>query len=653
MLTRLIDPPRSAFDRLPNSLTDGERQVIDFFDRCLDPAWEMYVQPHLNGLRPDLVLLHPRIGIAVFEIKDWDLSAMRYFVSGSDLLAERNGKSFRVKDNPIAKIRLYKNEIFELYCPRLGTKAGRAVITAGLVFTRTPRHRVITLLDRIRDEAMRKYKNYYPIAGSDDLGDLGQSSLDRIFPESKRLSSKYMNPDKAEDLRGWLREPAFSKEQRIRPIPLSPPQLNLVKTRTRSGYRRIRGPAGSGKSVVAACRAAELARQGGSVLVVCYNITLLNYLRDLAVRHVAASSEIRRSVDFLNVHRWCKRVCAIGDPEGYGRIWRNHFDGRDLSPTLGDNHDPRYPRSAIDGIVTVEENQDDQDPQSALDEVVVLVGDLYQKRRSDLPVYDAILVDEGQDFHPRWWNVLRRALKPGEEMVLVADKTQDIYGTASSWTDAAMEGCGFTGPWSELKESYRLPAPVIPLIQEFADKFLTGEVDLPIPVQMEFDIDECRLRWVHVENEELVAQACFDELIRMMKVLPKNAAVADLTFICSTRVISREVVERLEEKHVHVRHTFADNGRTAQSQKWQLFQGAPRIKATTIHSYKGWEGKLLVVFVDSIDGNGGKLLYTAMTRLLKGTGTSGPSSLTVVSTCTSLQSFAKKWPEYEEHLKLN
>ena len=70
-------------------------------------------------------------------------------------------------------------------------------------------------------------------------------------------------------------------------------------------------------------------------------------------------------------------------------------------------------------------------------------------------------------------------------------------------------------------------------------------------------------------------------------------------------------------------------------------------------SYKGWEGKLLVVFVDSIDGNGGKLLYTAMTRLLKGTGTSGPSSLTVVSTCTSLQNFAQKWPEYEEHLKLN
>ena len=644
VVTRLIDPPRSVFDRLPTSLTDGERQVIDLFDRHLDPTWEMYVQPHLNGLRPDLVLLNPRIGIAVFEIKDWDLSAMRYFVSGSDLRAKRDGKNFPV-ENPINKIRLYENEIFELYCPRLDARAGRAVITAGLVFTKTPRPQVIKLLGQLRDKAMQEYPRYYPIAGSDDLE---RSSLDQIFPERTRQRSKYMDPDKAEDLRGWLREPAFSKEQRHRPIPLSSPQRNLVVTRTGSGYRRIRGPAGSGKSVVAACRAAELARQGNSVLVVCYNITLLNYLRDLAVRHVAEPPQIRRGVDFLNFHLWCKRICKIGNPEAYSKSWRNQFDDRGLSSTLGGNHEPQ---SAIDGIVTVEENQDDQDdqdPQQALDKVVELVDELYREKPIDLPTYDAILVDEGQDFRPRWWDVLRHALKPDGEMVLVADKTQDIYGTASSWTDATMEGCGFTGPWSELKESYRLPGPVIPLVRKFAENFLAGEVDLPLPVQMELDIDESRLRWVHVENKELAAQACLDELKRMMTVLPENTAVADLTFICVNKVIGRDVVDGLEDKGVRVRHTFAEDGRTTQRQKRAFFQGDARVKATTIHSYKGWEGKLLVVFVDSIDGVGGELLYTAMTRLRRGTG--APSSLTVVSTCAGLRGFAKEWPEYEEYL---
>ena len=131
-MPREIDPPRDAFDRLPTALNDGERRVIDLFDRCLAPEWELYVQPHLNGLRPDVVLLNERIGIAVFEIKDWDLSAMRYFVSGSRLWAKKGSREFPV-ENPIDKIRLYEDEIFDLYCPRMDALKGRALITAGLV----------------------------------------------------------------------------------------------------------------------------------------------------------------------------------------------------------------------------------------------------------------------------------------------------------------------------------------------------------------------------------------------------------------------------------------------------------------------------------------------------------------------------------------
>ena len=34
---------------------------------------------NLNGLRPDIVPLHPGVGVAVFEVKDWDLGAMQYY----------------------------------------------------------------------------------------------------------------------------------------------------------------------------------------------------------------------------------------------------------------------------------------------------------------------------------------------------------------------------------------------------------------------------------------------------------------------------------------------------------------------------------------------------------------------------------------------
>jgi hypothetical protein len=56
---RVISPERRALSQLRTPLTAGEFAVIEFFDRTLPEGWEIYVQPHMNGLRPDIVLLHP------------------------------------------------------------------------------------------------------------------------------------------------------------------------------------------------------------------------------------------------------------------------------------------------------------------------------------------------------------------------------------------------------------------------------------------------------------------------------------------------------------------------------------------------------------------------------------------------------------------
>jgi hypothetical protein len=92
-----------------------------------------------------------------------------------------------------------------------------------------------------------------------------------------------MTAETADDLRSWLIEPDHAVEGREK-LPLDSNQRDLASTRTTSGYRRIRGPAGSGKSVVLAARAARLSNEGKRTLVVSYNITLLHYLRDLCSR---------------------------------------------------------------------------------------------------------------------------------------------------------------------------------------------------------------------------------------------------------------------------------------------------------------------------------------------------------------------------------
>lgn len=621
-MSRIIEPPRDQLDHLPTALTPGEQEVLNLFDTQLPDEWEIYIQPHLNGLRPDFVLLHPNVGIAVFEIKDWNLNAISYWVepdpaTGQPRLKARNsdGRTFS-PENPVDRIRLYKSEIHSLYCPRLEGKGGFATITAGLIFTRTARAQVKEKFDPLLDKGMHEYPQYYPLSGADDLA---MHDLKTIFPEFDRGSSYFMSEDLAEDVRGWLREPAFSQEQR-QPLEMDSRQHDLATTRTVTGYRRIKGPAGSGKSMVLAARAAELEAESQEVLVASFNITLMNYLRDLAARHRrdldsrTTGDRRKRSITFLHFHSWCARVCKLsGHEKQYSELWRE----TDKDTVL----DQRLPE---------------------------LVQQIYDEAedRCNLPEYNAILVDEGQDYRPLWWDTLRRAVKPDGERMLVADKTQNIYGTARAWTEQAMGNAGFRGPWVELHNSYRLAPDAIPLLQKFADTFLsTEEVDIPQVPQDELPrLYPVTLRWVQA-SPDAALQTCVQEMQHQMQHLHSDTALADIIFL-SGKEIGRRLVTAFEGRGIDILHTFAEDDAEGQRQKLAFFQGSAQVKATTLHSYKGWEARHLIVYVGSIKRpEDPALLYTALTRLKRH---EKGSTLTVVSSAPELRAFGQSWPDFRD-----
>lgn len=60
-MPRYVSPSVAEFEQLRTRLTDGEREVFELFDSNLDEDWEIYLQPHMNGLRPDFVLLNPHV----------------------------------------------------------------------------------------------------------------------------------------------------------------------------------------------------------------------------------------------------------------------------------------------------------------------------------------------------------------------------------------------------------------------------------------------------------------------------------------------------------------------------------------------------------------------------------------------------------------
>lgn len=501
-----------------NLLPQDELEIFEFFDKKLPPEWEMYIKPHLNGLRPDVVLLNPDAGIGVFNII----------------------KSDQIIDNPLEKIKFYKEEILKLYCPDLKARfgnSGAAAITAGLIFTRMPQ-RTLDLSSLFRN---RFYPKYYPIVGSDSLvaGD-----LNTLFPEwkqwGKHKPSRLMSQSTGNDLRKWLEEPDYSPFQ-MNPLRLNARQRTIAETRPERFYRRVKGAAGSGKTQALAARAAVLASESKRVLVCLFNITLRYYPRDLAQQHATSLPQSSRlEIDFLHFHDWCKRVCFIsGREDDYNDLWKEKESEEEKELILQE----RLPM-----LVQQIYNEKATSPAAAQPRSVAELEQSYTDLSTNdvLPDYHAILVDEGQDFTLRWWDTLEKALIPGGEMLFVADTTQNVYGRNFDWLREEMRTGGFRGPWFELGPSYRLPSRLITILQRFADEFLDEDADIPRPAQEELNLD-LQLRWVQISPRrpigvysEEVGKICFKEV----QQLRENPAIFDshITFLAHTHTIGREFV---------------------------------------------------------------------------------------------------------------
>ena len=193
----------------------------------------------------------------------------------------------------------------------------------------------------------------------------------------------------------------------------------------------------------------------------------------------------------------------------------------------------------------------------------------------DAARYDAILVDEGQDYQPLWWNTLRPACKADGEMLLVADATQDIYGTAPAWTDDVMKGAGFPGGrWAQLNVSYRLPPKALKLARKFAKTYLPEEViDLPEPEQGTLDLYPCHLRWVQCDQES-AEKVCSDEILSLMRETGKKSGLAnaDITVLVPRIMFGSDVVKLLSEYKILTVNTF-NQGRSPQTKNGLLHGG--------------------------------------------------------------------------------
>ena len=575
-----VVPALGELPSLPTKLNDGEHAVLDALTR-LEPGWHVFVQPRLAMAQPDFVAVHAEHGVWVIEVKDWNPDAYRSEPARRHRWIEVfNGERWVQRVSPLKQVRAYQETFRDRF---FVDQAGAWTASDGL--------RVLLVLPGFTDQQAEVLLGGFPMVTGSGLADL-----------SARIESEDgagLPPEQVQDLLRWLDEPENVSDQRLS-LTLSKEARMVADNPSGARVRRVRGPAGSGKSLGLAARAIALADEGKSVLVVSFNITLVHYLHDLCAR----------AARHRHMTRWQYSVSMT------------HFHGllRDLVAQ------------------TVERCPEGQSWEPwAIDEL----GRCYAEGDADLPTYDAILVDEGQDFELDWWTFLRsHLLRPDGEMLLVVDRTQNLFHRAN-WTDASIAGGGFSGKWTKLKGTYRMPVDLVPIVSEYAETFLR-QPDLDLPsVQTDHPAlteahEPTRRTWVNVAPEDIVARTVGEvwALVRDENGLSPSDIV-----LLTDHEIGLEVVRALQDSGCDAFSIFSRPGTEARRRlKRAFWAGRPGVKGCTVHSFKGWESRA-VVCVPSTQGE--LALYIAMTRVKAEP--SRPAFLTVVNAVEELRGFKSRF----------
>ena len=278
MFSRVI-PNWGIIKDFTQPLTEGEIVLLKYLDENLQKdnyfkegnslekytGWLIFAQPYLNGSRPDIIIFHPKVGVQIFEVKDWNLDNYSFQKN------EKGNLRFCVTDNrgtyeiksPIKQVEYYHEKITGLLVPQIGELIDENERNYGLV--RTALYFQNAKTEEVQNLFRVKIKDFnkMPAFGKDALK---KENLRKIVPNSYLRNSYYWREEWNKEILFWLTPPFHSLEQTTK-LTLNDDQKKFAGPQ--SGHHRVRGGAGSGKTQVLAYRAGKLASQD------CLSITLL------------------------------------------------------------------------------------------------------------------------------------------------------------------------------------------------------------------------------------------------------------------------------------------------------------------------------------------------------------------------------------------
>jgi DNA helicase IV len=386
-------------------MTSGERRTAERLEQKLDDDYLLWYDVAVGPKHqhPDFVVMHPRRGILILEVKDFRLSTL---IQANKQTWDIHGDAGRKTiPNPLEQARQYAHQVVnalerdpQLVQPE-GRHQGKLAFpwSYGVVLPNITRaqfdkaelhnaiepHRVVCqdeMLEAVEPEALqcRLWDMFPYLIG----GAMSLPQLDRVrwimFPEVRvavpGTPDLFDDNDEEADLPSIMRVMDIQQEQLARSLG--------------DGHRVIHGVAGSGKTMLLAYRAEHLAKAHTAaskpILILCYNEPLAKQLA-----HVMAAKGIADRVHAVHFHKWC------------------------------------YAQLKAFGQTLPADNQSVKDKMADMVQRVITGVD-----RKQIPSgqYQALLIDEGHDFAPEWLKLAVQMVDPATNSLLVLyDDAQSIY----------------------------------------------------------------------------------------------------------------------------------------------------------------------------------------------------------------------------------
>ena len=369
----------------PDTKSDAERLLYQAFDEKLDNSYTVFHSVAWQSLdgegRPrdgeaDFVIVHPTRGILVIEAKGGTIRHNPR--TGHWISTSRDGRTHDIKD-PFAQARYSKYtlqdqlQVILHLPPQRRINIGHAVAFPDVV---------------VGDLSLGPDKPRQVILDATDLANpsswiggalaywRGQASQRETAPGEEVVQALMDTLGRAWELRPAMWGDFVQEREQL--IRLTEQQYMVLDVLNRQRRAAISGCAGSGKTMLAVEKATRLARQGFRVLLTCFNKHLAADLR--------AQLKPLPGLDIVNFHALC----------------------HDLAQRAG--------------MLPVKKDNDtffnQQLPEALMDAADVLNVH-----------YDAIVVDEGQDFRDGWWIPLQTLLRDPDRGILYIffDDNQRLY----------------------------------------------------------------------------------------------------------------------------------------------------------------------------------------------------------------------------------